>query len=110
MKYKLYLLLSALLLAFCCGCSVTEKPIKEEKQINGENQAVTEQKDPGIAAIFKNSRTTVKNNRFENDYIRIWRQKDEDGQNIWMQEKLDGTDKKQVSFGDYFVWLTNDWI
>lgn len=104
MKHKLYLLLSVFLMILCCGCSVTEK--RDDR----EDQTVTEQRGSGIAAIFKNSQTTVKNNRFENDYIRIWKQKDEDGTNIWMQEKIEGTDRKQISFGDYFLWLTNDWI
>lgn len=104
MKCKIVLLLSLLLVILCCGCSNTEK------QVNSEDQTMTEQTDPEFSAIFKNSPTTVKNNRFENDSMRIWRQKDDDGNDIWMQEKLDGTDKKQIPFGKYFLWLTNDWI
>ncbi|MDE6568156.1 MAG: hypothetical protein K2K70_10555 [Lachnospiraceae bacterium] len=101
MKCKIVLLLSLLLVILCCGCSVTEKR---------DDPVVTEQTDPGLSAIFKNSPTTVKNNRFENDDMRIWRQNDDDGNSIWMQEKLDGTDKKQIPFGKFFLWLTNDWI
>lgn len=104
MKRKIVLLLSLFLVILCCGCSVTGN------QDNRKDQTIAEQTAPELSEIFKNSPTTVKINRFENDDMRIWRQKDDDGNDIWMQEKLDGADKKQMPFGNYFLWLINDWI
>ena len=96
-------LLPLLLLITLCSCGT---PPSE--------QSTTQDVDTAVDAIFKNSETSVKENRLNNDFIRVWPKSScfFDEPPIWIQENLDGTGKKAIDIEDlsYVLWVTNDWI
>lgn len=107
-KHKKIWLLLIILLGVLCIYSVNRR---------GQNKHQEQEELRGIhpvdAPVFKNGETTAKENRLENDYIRIW-SIPEDYE--WMQENADGTGKKplDIEFDEIeefnILWLDNDWL
>lgn len=107
MKYKAMILLLLLVLTVCCSCNgqaYSDRGGEGEENLNTTSMAHT---------IFKNSETTAKEKRLENDYIRVWKRGEEDDEDAELiQENLDGTEQKRVDIPYFYevYWLTNDWI
>ena len=93
--------LPLLLLITLCSCGTLPS-----------EQSTTQDVDTTSNAIFKNSETSAKENRLNNDFIRIWPSDASDESIIWMQENMDGTGKKSIDIDDlsYVLWVTNDWL
>ena len=95
-------ILSLLLLITLCSCGT---PPSE--------QSTTQDVDTASNAIFKNSETSAKENRLNNDFIRIWPEGSSSVDSpVWMQENLDGTGRKSINIEglSYVLWVTNDWL
>lgn len=109
MKSKIqWILLSLFVLVTLCSCG-TYPSEQSEIQHQKKPQAV----NTAVDAIFKNSATSEKENRLENDFIRVWPKNiQSDESHIWMQENLDGIEKKTLDIENLscVLWLTNDWI
>ncbi|MCH5267410.1 MAG: hypothetical protein J1E62_03610 [Lachnospiraceae bacterium] len=101
MKKKSMLILSLLGLLVLSGCgSKSEAPY--DVSVVSTGSAIS------ASTVFKNSETSAKENRFENDYIRIW-----NNGTGWVQESVDGTGMEKLSIGESdfdALWLTNDWM
>lgn len=109
MRFKVqWMIVSVFALAALCGCG--QSPSKQSVIQHEERM----QSAPApVDAIFKNSETSVKKNRLENDFIRVWPDKTRSGESqVWMQENPDGTGKKTIGLEHVscVLWLTNDWI
>lgn len=105
MKSKIQWIFLLFVLVTLCSCGGTSS--SEQSKIQHEKKPQT------VNAIFKNSETSVKTNRLENDFIRIWPNYVSFSEPlIWMQENVDGTEKKELALENisYVLWLTNDWI
>lgn len=109
MKSKIQWILLLFVSLTLCSCGGLPSSEQSELQHQKKQQAV----NATVDAIFKNSETSVKENRLENDFVRVW-PKDIpfDTSHIWMQENLDGTGKKELDIENMscVLWLTNDWI
>lgn len=68
MKSKIQWILMLFVLVTLCSCGVTHLSEQGEMQLQKKQQDVNETVD----AIFKNSETSVKENRLENDFVRVW--------------------------------------
>ena len=109
MKSKIQWILLLFVLVTLCSCGGISPSEHNEVQHEKKPQTV----NATVNTIFKNSETSIKENRLENDFIRIW-------PNyvslleppIWMQENVDGTEKKELALENIscVLWLTNDWI
>lgn len=124
MKQKIIFILPVLVLIICCGCyfyfGTGDKPSKAPSTENIPLEIPSDEPFSTISAIFKNSRTSEKKNRLENDYIRLWKRETWKVSDMWLQENLDGTAKTELRslWGNEntlwnhsdILWLTNDWI
>ena len=106
MKQKIIFIMCVVFLAGLCSCGVNSN---ENSQTPEEvSEIVT---GSAITAIFKNSESTVKKARLENDYVRIWEKNVPSGK--WVQENLDGTNRITIDLKEEdidILWLTNDWL
>ena len=108
MKSNIKWILSLFVLLTLCSCG-THAPKQSKEQYQKKLQTV----NATVDSFFKNSETSVKENRLENDFIRVWpKDIQSDVSHIWMQENLDGTGKKRLDIENVscVLQLTNDWI
>lgn len=111
------ILLPLLALALLCSCGDDGKTKKEQTS----NKKKVE--DPVASAVFKNSKNTVKESWYENDFTHIALEHVEDGdygEEMWMYENRKDSKGSQKdykgSFDDFIpaldnvMWITNDWL
>ena len=110
---KVFITLSMLMVVILAGCDTKHKQdtITEDSAVSEKGVVVLPEPAVGISAQFTNSDSSVKKNRYENDYIRIFYDEDYEG----MQENLDGTGRVPANLGEdaidsTSIWLTNDWL
>lgn len=104
MKYICLVFINLLVLATCCSCGNISTDINE---ISRGAEDTEETIDKTEFYAFKNGESTWKENRFENDYVRIWK---DQSSHMW-QGNLDGTGQEKIpADGMKVLWLTNDWI
>lgn len=113
MRGKIQWIVSLFLLMTLCSCGIG---LSGEENIHVQEAEQEQEADPMEKAVFKNSESTVKEKRFENDYIRIWQRddyiKEIDSEAMWIRENLDGTGRKAIEIENLIdlLWLTNDWL
>lgn len=120
MKHKVGFGTALFVLMICCIFSSQEYQQRGEAKVavsimksTGKTTKITAKtKASAKNAVFKNSKTTVKTKRLENDFIRVWRRGRGFFEKVFMQENLDGTDQQQIPIPNIYnaLWLTNDWF
>lgn len=108
MKSKIKRIVLVFVMAALCGCGASQSRQSEIQHADRMQSA-----PPAVDAVFKNSEASAKENRLENDFIRVWAENLRfDESSVWMQENLDGTEKKtmDIEHVSCVLWLTNDWV
>lgn len=113
-KHKWIFGLPVLALVLMCGCGINTDNEKEKTTV------AVKAEDPAASAVFKNSDTTVKESRYENDFTRTSSKSDEDCSEVWeYTNRTDGKDSRKADkgyFNDFIptlenvMWITNDWL